>query len=265
MQTAFFLDGQHGRLFCTGFLHPPAQSRRRFLILAPFGEEMNKSRHVLAALVRALGATGDDVLLPDLYGTGDSEGDFGAASIDVWRADIASVIERLGGDAIHLIGLRSGALLAADAADAYDIASLTLIHPVADGRQQLNQLLRLRLASGLTGGAQQESAADLRRMLDDDGSLEIAGYRLSAAMAQGLESLKLADMPVQDVARINWIELVREQDRPLMPVSQRIVETWSAQGRAINTDRVVCDNFWATQEIAQCPAVVDSVYRHVKA
>ena len=65
MYTAFFLDGQQGRLFCTGVVHEIA-ARRQFLILPPFAEEMNKSRHILSAMVRALGNAGHDVLLPDL-------------------------------------------------------------------------------------------------------------------------------------------------------------------------------------------------------
>ena len=203
-------------------------------------------------------------MLPDFYGTGDSAGDFGDASIDIWRADIAAAIDFLGGsEHLHLIGLRTGGLLAADAAGAHDIESLTLIHPIADGKQQLNQLFRLRLAGGLTGQKKSETVADLRHVLDQGESLEIAGYRISPAMADGLQSLALARMELRGVSRINWIELVKKQERPLMPVSQRVIDAWHEAGRAVVTDTVVCDTFWATQEIAQCPAVVEAVCRHV--
>ena len=263
MYTAYFLDGQLGRLFCTSVVHE-AEPTRQFLVLPPFAEEMNKSRHVLAALVRSLGNAGHGVLLPDLYGTGDSEGDFGAASIDVWRADVTMLIEHLAGRGpIGLIGLRCGALLAADIASRHAVDSLTLIHPIADGRQQLNQLLRLRLASGLTTGSDRESAADLRQQLADGQSLEIAGYRLSPRMASGLESLALAKLVFDNLGRIVWIELVTDPERPLMPVSQRIVDQWQLAGLGVDIETVVCDQFWATQEIAQCPAVVEAVSRHL--
>ncbi len=262
MFKAYFLDGQRGRLFCTDIVQE-AQPARQFLILPPFAEEMNKSRHVLAALVRSLGDAGHSVLLPDLYGTGDSEGDFGSASIDVWRADIMMLIEHLAGQgSVSLIGLRCGALLAADIACRRAVDSLTLIHPIADGRQQLNQLLRLRLASGLTTDSQKESTADLRQKLADGQPLEIAGYWLSAEMASGLESLALATMQFEDLQRIAWIELVAAAERPLMPVSQRIVDQWQQAGLDVDSTTVVCDQFWATQEIAQCPAVVEAVMRH---
>lgn len=263
MQTAFFLDGPSGRLFCTGYLHPTPDDRRRYLVLAPFGEEMNKSRHVLAALVRRLGAAGHDVLLPDLFGTGDSEGELGDASIDAWREDIAALIERLAGtQPVHLIGLRAGALLAVDALARHAAETLTLIQPLADGRQQLNQLLRLRLAGGLMGDRKSETAAELRAQLADGQALEVAGYLLSPAMATGLESLKLGAMRPDTVDRVHWLELVAEAGRPLMPVSQRVVDEWSADGTEVDTETVACDSFWATQEIAQCPAVVDAVCRY---
>ncbi len=262
MFTAFFLDGRLGRLFCTAVVHE-AEPARQFLILPPFAEEMNKSRHILAALLRALGQAGHGVLLPDLYGTGDSEGDFGAASIDVWRDDIMMLVEHLAAQGpVGLIGLRSGALLAADVASRRTVDSLTLVHPVADGRQQLNQLLRLRLAGGLTSGADKESASGLRKQLTDGQSLEIAGYWLSPQMATGLESLTLAGMQFAGLERIAWIELVADPERPLMPVSQRIIDQWQQTGLDVDSETVVCDQFWATQEIAQCPAVVDTVLRH---
>lgn len=263
MYTAFFLDGRQGRLFCTGVVHEAA-ARRQFIVLPPFAEEMNKSRHILSAMVRALGDAGHDVLLPDLYGTGDSEGDFGSASIDVWCDDILMLIEKLADKGrVGLIGLRSGALLAATVASRRAVDSLTLIHPVADGRQQLNQLLRLRLAGGLTDGGKRESAAELRQRLADGQALEIAGYRLSPEMASGLESLALAELQITGVERIDWIELVADVERPLMPSSLRIVDQWQEAGMRVESETIVCDQFWATQEIARCPALVDAVLRHL--
>ena len=55
MRSAFFLDGVAGSLFCIGTLHAHDQElRRKILIVPPFAEEMNKSRHVLAALSEGL-------------------------------------------------------------------------------------------------------------------------------------------------------------------------------------------------------------------
>jgi hypothetical protein len=55
MREAFFLDGQAGRLFCTGVRHPNESRRPAALICPPFAEEMNKALHV-AAVVSGLDA-----------------------------------------------------------------------------------------------------------------------------------------------------------------------------------------------------------------
>jgi exosortase A-associated hydrolase 2 len=258
MRVAFFLQGGAGRIFCTGSLHDPGGAQRRSaLIIPPFAEEMNKSRHVLAALSKSLEAAGHDVLMPDLYGTGDSEGDFGDITLDIWRADIDATVARLNPQqGLDLVGLRTGALLAADAVSRHKVGSLTLLHPVVDGRQQLVQMLRLRLASGLMGGGEKETASQLRQRLAEGVELEIAGYRLSAQLAGDLESLALARLPPTDVERVIWIELSPQAERPLMPASQRVIDAWVSEDIAISSAVVTGDQFWATQEITQCPAIV---------
>lgn len=262
MRTAFFARSVAGRIFCTGALSdaPSAAARRRMLVVPPFAEEMNKSRHVLAAIVRAAADAGSEVLMPDLYGTGDSEGDFGDATIDIWRSDLDAAVARMQSESpLDVVALRAGALLAADLAARHAVRSLTLLQPVSEGRQQLTQMLRLRLAAGLMGGGEKETAAQLRQRLADGEFLEVAGYRLSGELASGMESLALLQMPAGAVEQVNWIELAPQADRPLMPVSQRIVDQWRASGIAVNSTVMVCDQFWATQEIARCPAIAQRV------
>ncbi len=265
MRSAFFLDGAAGRILCVGDIQSNgSQPQSAALIVAPFGEEMNKSRHVLAALARRLADAGYAVLLPDLYGTGDSEGDFSDATLAIWRSDIDKAIEALNASVpIDLIGLRAGALLAADAVSRHTVRSLNLLHPIADGRQQLTQLLRLRLAGGLLGGEQKETAAELKQRLADGETLEIAGYGISSTLAADLETLALGNMSLGNVQTVNWVELAPEADRPLMPVSQRLVDAWREEGLAIEAAVVACDQFWATQEIAQCPGIVDKALEFI--
>lgn len=260
MQTAFFLKGGAGRLLCTAAIadsHPP--ERPRCLIIPPFAEEMNKSRHVLAALLRGLARSGYDALLPDLYGTGDSAGDFGEATLDIWREDIDAAIHHLNANEapVHLLGLRFGALLAADACDRHRVVGMTLMHPMTDGRQQLTQMLRLRMAASMAAG-EKESTGELKERLNDGEVLEIAGYRLSPALADGMQDLSLAGLRLGRVGRIAWIEVAPQQDRPLMPASQRIIEAWQREGKPVTTRVIACDQFWSTQEIAACPDMVSS-------
>lgn len=258
MRFARFIDGPSGALFCTGYLNPnPVDTAGTVIVLAPFAEELNKSRHVLAAITRSIGSAGRDVVLADLHGTGDSAGDFSEASIDCWRRDIDRIIEVFGrGRAVDIVGLRFGALLAADAATRHTVDRLALLHPVADGKQQLTQMLRLRLAAGMTSGRSNESMADLKAMLEHGGGVETGGYWLSRDMAAQLPGLKLADIPLPGIRRLAWYEIATAADRPLMPVSQRLVDNW--QPDIDVTARVlVGEQFWMTQEIARCDALVE--------
>lgn len=260
MFAAFTLESQLGRIFCIAGQHEPHDISARYLLIAPIGEEMNKSRHVLSALVRTLDSHSKAAILPDLYGTGDSEGDFGDATLAAWREDIDQAIAWLGqGGDLHVIALRSGALLAADAATRHEFASMTFIHPVTDGKQWLNQLLRLRLAGGLLGNKDKETAADLRQQLAAGKPLEIAGYTISSALAHDIEDLNLATIDSAHPARVNWIELVTDKERPLMPVSQRVVDGWRAAGVDVISETVLGDSFWATQEISHCPQLLARV------
>ena len=155
-----------------------------------------------------------------------------------------------------MVALRSGALLAADAAARHEFASVTMIHPVVDGKQWLNQLLRLRLAGGLLGSKEKETAAGLRQTLADGLSLEIAGYTISSELAHAIETLNLAAVSSDHLRRVEWIELVADGERPLMPVSQRVIDGWLADGVQVHAGTLVGDTFWATQEIAHCPQLL---------
>jgi len=265
MRVAFFLNSTAGRIFCTGTLHPEAsQVQGRLLIVPPLAEEMNRSRHVLAAIARAAGDAGYDVLMPDLYGTGDSAGDFADATIAIWRSDLDHVIDRMQHRSpLHIIALRAGALLAADALSRHRVQSLTLLQPQIDGAQVLTQLLRLRLAGNLLGNADKETTTQLRERLQGGEGLEIAGYMVSAALAAGLESLSFDKLPIDSVERLHWIEVAPQADRPLMPVSQRLVDAWQVSGKPVSTSVVACDQFWATQELARCPDIVSTVMRQL--
>jgi hypothetical protein len=71
-----FIDGSGGRLFTLYFAPDAAVSARGgLLFIPPFAEELNRSRHMVVKTARALAAAGWGVLLLDLFGTGDSEGD----------------------------------------------------------------------------------------------------------------------------------------------------------------------------------------------
>jgi exosortase A-associated hydrolase 2 len=254
MQFARFIDSPNGRLFCSGYLQQESDTPSpTVLVLAPFGEELNKSRHVLSSIARELGELGCSVIMPDFSGTGDSEGDFGDASIERWRTDIGATLAAFPpGSSLHLVGLRFGGLLACDTTTRHAVASLNLLHPVVDGKQQLIQMLRLRLAGGITSGADKETMAGLQATLREGRSIEIAGYRLSSALAKGMAGLRMDNLQPQVGTVVRWFEIAPAAERPILPVSERVIAAWQQREIQVETEVIQGDHFWMTQEIADC-------------
>lgn len=256
----FFLAGNRGTLFAV--YHPPAAGtveRGGVLYLPPFAEEMNKSRRMAALQARRLATIGFGVLIMDLYGTGDSAGDFAEARWQVWRDDVArgaAWLRRRGHQRLILWGLRVGSLLAAELAGELNATRLLLWQPVLSGRRFLQQFLRLRLtADRLKGGS--ETMARLQGILATGQSLEVGGYHLHPELALALEQVRLIAPDVGTL--VDWFELAGTADRSsLPPASQRVVDGWRDAGLAVRVWTLVGEPFWSTQEIAVVPALLDA-------
>ena len=79
------------------------------LFLPPLFEEMNRTRALLASVMRALAAEGFGCWLPDLPGTGESERALEDVSWTAWTEGAAAAFEAAG--ALAAISLRGGGLL----------------------------------------------------------------------------------------------------------------------------------------------------------
>ncbi len=259
----FFLEGEAGQRFC--LFHPPAGANCRGAVLYvhPFAEEMNKSRRMAALQARELATLGYGVLQVDLYGCGDSSGDFGDARWDIWKRDLALAHFWLSGRLgmpVHLWGLRLGALLALDyAAGATEpVASMALWQPVLSGKVFMTQFLRLRVANAMLGDDKEAGSgtAALRAKLAAGEALEIAGYTLAPEMAAAIDALDLAKMA--PALPVHWFEVVPAPDRPLPPGAARVTAAWAEGGVALHTHVLACPPFWSTQEVTECPALLQA-------
>jgi hypothetical protein len=105
--------------------------------------------------------------------------------------------------------------------------------------------------------------AELKERLGVGECLEIGGYGLSGQLAGDLESLSLKQQAPPPVEQVNWVEVAREVERPLMPASQRVIDAWREAGVSVNGGVIACDQFWATQEIARCSELVRATMRHL--
>ena len=223
---------------------------------------MNKSRRMAALQSRMLAGCGFAVLQIDLFGCGDSSGDFGEARWELWKEDVALAVAWLrqravGG--IHLWGLRLGALLALDygAGSGEAFGAYFLWQPVVSGEAFLTQFLRLRVATEMIAdGVAATGTRALRESLTAGSALEIAGYELAPQLARAIDGLKLAELAPRG-APAHWFEVVPEAGRALPPAARRVADRWSASGIEVNVHTVAGETFWNTLEITDCPLLIE--------
>ncbi|NEX22541.1 hydrolase 2, exosortase A system-associated [Thiorhodococcus mannitoliphagus] len=263
---AGFINGASGRLFYV--FHPPSAQPPlgAVLFVPPFAEEMNKARRMVALQARRLAQTGYAVLIPDLYGCGDSPGDFSEATWDGWKADLADCVEWL--HARHaepplLWGLRAGCLLMSELLSNGSLQATACLfwQPVINGELYLNQFLRLRTASGMLNG-QRETQVELRRMLAAGATLEVAGYGLTPALADGLAGARLR--APRGLTTL-WIDVNLDGAGDPTPATARMIDDWRAQDIDLRFECVTGEPFWGTQEIVELPSLLDTTDRLIKA
>ncbi|MDT8363059.1 MAG: hydrolase 2, exosortase A system-associated [Nitrosomonas sp.] len=263
----FFLNARPGKRFC--LYHPPAKQPSQgdaILYIHPFAEEMNKSRRMAALQSRAFASAGLGVLQIDLYGCGDSEGDFADANWEIWKKDIACARQWLikqGFVSIHLWSLRLGALLALDYARdaAQEFSQFILWQPVLDGQSFITRFLRLQLANELvTDDGGTANVKQLREKLHAGHALEIAGYTLSPALATMIDDLKIKHLAINDHA-IHWFEIVPHAGCEQTPAGKAVITAWQRAGGDITVTLLPGSPFWATQEISECPELIAKTTR----
>jgi exosortase A-associated hydrolase 2 len=258
-----FIQGQTGRLFAV--YHPPASNGRQddILIVPPFAEELNRCRHMMAAFARAMAAEGMGVLILDLYGTGDSEGRFEAASWDGWKADLETAAQWLDtkGRSLHgILAIRTGALLALDwlSTNNRSVADLALWGPVTGGAQFITQFLRLRVAEAMArSDGTKETTKDLKALIDQGETVEVGGYGLTRDICNGLEKAKAAALPPRG-SDVRWYELCQSADDDLAPGPMRTIKSWQGDGIPVTPAVIEGPAFWTLQEPEHVPALIDA-------
>ena len=266
----FFLKAGSGERFCLYHApHSGEDCRGAFIYVHPFADEMNKSRRMAAMQARAFAAVGFGVLQIDLFGCGDSSGEFRDARWDIWKEDLALAMKWLVDHVsvpISLWGLRLGALLALDFAKTSDrpIEKIMLWQPVISGESFLTQFLRLRLANEIFSNEKEKPTGTntMRASLFSGEILEVAGYELSPVLASAIDKLKASELAVTKSA-IYWFEIVSESGRPMTPAATKVASAWEQRGANLQVYLVPCTSFWTTQEISECHALVSATARCV--
>jgi pimeloyl-ACP methyl ester carboxylesterase len=169
--------------------HPDA-SGIGIVLCNAFGGEMMCAHAGWRALAIELAATGLPVLRFDYTGTGDSAGDdHDPHRLDAWRAGIGAAIDGFrsasGVERVILVGLRLGALLAAEAAAGRtDVIGLAALAPVVSGRLHARELAALaRLGRLRSDDAEPDD--------DEIGGIGVNGFFFSDETLADLRELDL--------------------------------------------------------------------------
>lgn len=258
---SFFLAGPTVSLFCLHLFPRLVSPRGLILYLHPFGEEMNKSRRTVALQARQFAAAGYAVLQPDLTGCGDSFGELDDADWRIWLQDTQAASDwlrqRWERETIMLWGLRlGGALAAAFCETSANVQQLLLWHPLINGEQILNQLLRIELARDMLGKRKNLiGLRELRYRLEQSETLEVIGYPVTPQFAASIAQVNLEKVIPR--VPVTLIDVVSDGESTIRPGSQILVARWQQQSVQVKSAVARCPPFWATQEICECHPIIE--------
>jgi exosortase A-associated hydrolase 2 len=231
------------------------------LWLQPFAEEANCARRHIVAAAHECQAQGYASLLIDPFGTGESEGDLGDATWEIWRSNVVEAADWLRKRQatsqvapLWLVGVRAGALLAASVVQEVLPAGIVCWQPVAAGRAVLDGFLRMKLASEWAV-AESANAADilgrLRDQLGTGAAIEVAGYTMPAVLARAVEAQALV-WAHEKCGRVACLEFRSRHDDELArghsPAIERLCEGWRAQGMRTASAVTETPPFWMLYE-----------------
>jgi exosortase A-associated hydrolase 2 len=257
----FYLDGVAGRLFAISY-EPEGERLGQLLFCPPFAEEMNKSRRMMTLTAQRLAAAGYAVVIVDLYGTGDSAGNFEDARWEIWVSDLENVVRWLAtnsGLKISLCGIRLGANMVIAVCDNLpDLVNKVLLwQPLISGKTHMTQFLRLKLAAQLTASGPKTSTAELRALSEKGEMIEVAGYSLHPQLLAAIDAQELRCITPPTGMKVGWFEVVANDGRGVGVASRKLGANWSGSGVNLLQSAVKGEYFWTSQEITLAPELIE--------
>ncbi|MFA5631095.1 MAG: hydrolase 2, exosortase A system-associated [Porticoccaceae bacterium] len=257
--TAGFVDQSHPAFFL--HFEPREAPRAHILYLPPFAEEMNRCRSLVAEQARRFARKGFSVAILDFYGTGESAGHLADANLEIWRNNIAQLMELLlerHQQSVYLWGCRLGALLAMDflRVKPGTTRKLLLWQPVASGSAFVTQLLRQRTASLMKNSERAETTADMKLRLAAGQTLDVAGYRLGGELMTALDQLEMTSLfdgadPAHAPA-IFWLEHTPDPASGIGSRSARALAHLERSGAQVASHTFTGDPVWLLHKRGNC-------------
>ncbi|MBK7646031.1 MAG: hydrolase 2, exosortase A system-associated [Betaproteobacteria bacterium] len=258
----FFLPSSLGRIFAV--YHAPVGATKPWgnvLVVPAFNEEMNRCRSMVTTQAQALAKLGVGTLAIDLFGTGESDGEYGDARWGIWIENVRQGIEWLDekpGGGTGLLGIRLGVALAL-AALQQDHKKRALIawQPIVDGKSCLTQFMRMRIAANMDRtDIPKDTTAGMRAQLAEGRSIEVAGYEIHPELAMSIESLRLSELIPPESVSIAWLEKGGGEENEISPASKCLLAAWQPAGRTTEVIPFDGPAFWALYERFLAPDLV---------
>jgi exosortase A-associated hydrolase 2 len=211
---------------------------------------------------QALAQLGFGTLLVDLHGTGDSQGLYRDARWSTWLDDLHAAhawLQARPGGCRALWGIRLGAILAAQlhVRLARPELALALWQPVIDGKQHLNQFLRVRMAAQLDRpNLPKETTTSMRQQLAAGEPLEVAGYEIHPELATAIDAARLTDHALQ-AAAILWLDSVSPDNPELSLPTRAAAEAWAKAGVRVEPVAYSGPAFWQVHERVVTPSIIE--------
>jgi len=201
----FFESTDNARLF--GVWRPAAGESGGvvWVVCPPFAEEEKSAHRTLVELSEALRQQGQSSLYFAYRGTGDSSGDFAAATLAGWRLDLlaacAEARRRAPGARLGLLGLRLGASLAIEVAAEAGAEGLILMEPILNGRQFVGAMSKRKsLRAMMTQQEASQSGVEVAPssvVVEESDVDDFDGWGMGRTMRAEFEALDLSASPPQ--------------------------------------------------------------------
>ena len=233
----FFFDAEPGTRFSLYHApNPQVAPRGAILYVHPFAGELSRTRRMAALQSRAFADLGYAVLQIDLFGCGDSCGEFNAGRWRIWHDDLALAASWLadrGSGSLTLWGLRLGGLLALDAAARLDARRVLLWQPYMSGRACINQFLRLSEQLRDPAPGAPRSTAALRAQLAVHGAIEVGGFEVAVPLVKAIDACDAAHLAPPRCA-VHWLAYGGPAPMKVAASAARLAERWGPAGAALH-------------------------------
>ena len=160
----------------------------RLLVSPALFDEANRLRRLTVEVMRRLDHADIDSFLPDLPGCNESLQPLGAQDIAAWQSAMVSAAREF--RATRVLAIRGGALVVPRSLPGWRYAP-------TGGATILRQMLRMRILSSREAGREETQGGLLEQGMAE--GLELAGYRLSAAMVADLQTAMPPDETEQTI------------------------------------------------------------------